>query len=153
MSQTSYPTLPAKAFAGMLADPNANMSSRSLASEDVAKAKFGLGYHLGTDPEKQFLTPAGAGVFAGALAHQHETEKPDAADQGLVTGEPGTLLRSGRIWVTTNTLVVAGEAAFLVTSVAGEGSFRNDATNAVAVAGVFDEVVDATLALLNLNHP
>jgi hypothetical protein len=160
MSQTSYSEQAPLAFAGMLADPNSDMHIRSLANEDAALAKFGLGYAQGTDPEKQFEAFAAADTFAGVLVHRHQTEQRaqfgaggTLGTTGLQEGETGDILTKGRVWVETNELVVAGEAAFVVNAVADFGKFRNDATNAQAVNGVFRQVASASLALLELNEP
>lgn len=161
MSQTSVSIQAPLAFAGLLADgPGKDMFLTSLANEDTADAVFGLGYALGTNPETQFEAFAAADTFAGVLAHRHQTEQRaqfgsggSGGATGLKTGEVGDLVRRGRIWVVTNELVVAGEAAFVVNAVADFGQWRNDATNAQAVAGVFRRVASATLAELELNEP
>lgn len=160
MSQTSYSIQAPKAFAGLLGDPNSDAHIRSLANEDAALAKFGLGYALGTDPEKQFEAFAAADTFAGVLVHRHQTDQRaqfgsggSGGATGLQQDETGDILTKGRVWVETNEAVVAGEPAFVVNAVGDFGKFRNDATNAQAVNGVFREVASSTLALLELNEP
>lgn len=164
MSQTAYTEKAALAFAGMLADsPGFDNFHQSLALEDVADAKFGLGYFLGTKPETQFSLPAGsAGTFAGVLVHRHQTEQRaqfgsggSGGATGLKTGEVGDILRRGRIWVVTGELVIAGEPAFVRHTTANFGEFFNDAQTATAQAvnGRFMQVASATLALLELNEP
>lgn len=164
MSQTSVSIQAPLAFAGLLADgPGKDMFLTSLALEDVVDAVFGLGYFLGTNPETQFILPAGsAGTFAGVLAHRHQTEQRaqfgsggSGGATGLKTGEVGDLVRRGRIWVVTGELVVAGEPAFVRHTTANFGEFFNDAQTATAQAvnGVFRRVASATLAELELNEP
>jgi FAD/FMN-containing dehydrogenase len=164
MSQTAYTEQAAVAFAGLIADsPGFDMFIQSLANEDVADAAFGLGYFLGTDGEKQFVLPAGsAGTFAGVLAHRHQTEQRGlfttggaGGSTGLKTGEPGDMVRRGRIWVVTGELVAAGDPAFVRHTTANFGEFFNDAQTATAQAvnGRFAAVASATLALLELNEP
>ena len=161
MGQISVSIQAPLAFAGLLGDgPGFDYNIQSLANEDTADAKFGLGYALGTNPETQFEAFAAADTFAGVLAHRHQTEQRaqfgsggSGGATGLKTGEVGDLVRSGRVWVVTNELVVAGEAAFVVNAVADFGQWRNDSTNAQAVAGRFRQVASATLALLELNEP
>lgn len=160
MSQTSYSIQAPLAFAGLLGDGNADAHIRSLANEDAALAPFGIGYALGTDPETQFEAFAAADTFAGVLAHRHQTEQRaqfgsggSGGATGLQQDEVGDIVTKGRVWVVTNELVVAGEPAFVVNAAANFGEFRNDATNAQAVNGVFRQVASATLALLELNEP
>lgn len=164
MSQLTYTEKAASFFAGMLADPNANAYIKGdLANEDAALAKFGLGYMLGTDPEKQFKLPAGAGVFAGVLTHQHATEKRalfTAGGAGGATGiqqdEPGLIVKVGRVVVEVDEAVTAGDAAFVRHTTSDFGKFRQDnaAGAAQAVNGVFESTTSgAGLAVLNLNEP
>lgn len=142
MSQTSVSIQAPVAFAGLLADPNKGMYSASLANEDAARAKFGLGYFLGTNPETQFKLPAGAaGVLAGALVHSHQTESRGlftaggaGGETGLVTDEPGDLLRQGRIWVPVIGAVTAGLPAWLIHTTADFGSWRADAGGVAEVS-------------------
>lgn len=142
MSQTSVSIQAPVAFAGLLADPNAGMFSASLANEDVADAKFGLGYFLGTNPETQFKLPAGAvGTLAGVLTHRHQTEQRalfgsggSGGATGLKTGEVGDMLRQGRIWVPTIGAVTAGGGAFLIHTTADFGSWRADAGGVAEVS-------------------
>ena len=158
--QTSYTEKAPLAFAGLLGDPNKDAHIRSMANEDAALAKFGLGYALGTDPETQFEAFAAADTFAGVLVHRHQTEQRaqfgsggSGGATGLQEGEVGDIITKGRVWVTTNEAVVAGEPAYVVNAAADFGQFRNDNTNAQAVAGVFRQVASSTLALLELNEP
>jgi hypothetical protein len=162
MSQTSVSIQAPLAFPGMLGDPGKDNYHLSLALEDVVDAPFGLGYMLGTNPETQFILPAGAGTFAGVLIHRHQTQARDqftsggaGGGTGIKTGEPGDLLRKGRVWVVTGELVVAGEPAFVRHTTANFGEFFNDdqTATAQAVNGVFRQVASATLALLELNEP
>lgn len=161
MSQTTYTNQADSAFAGLLADPGRDNFIESKANEDAALAKFGLGYALGTDPEKQFAAFAGAATFAGVLAHRHQSEARalfgaggSGGETGLKQGEIGDVVRRGRVWVETNEAVTAGEAAFVVNAVADFGKFRNDATNAQAVNGTFrTSTTAAGLAILELNEP
>lgn len=142
MSQTAYTVQAPVAFAGLLADGNADMHSRSLANEDAALAKFGLGYFLGTDPVTQFELPAGAaGLLAGVLIHRHQTEQRalfgsggSGGATGLLQDEPGDLLRRGRIWVPTIGAVTAGGGAWLIHTTANFGSWRADAGGVAEVS-------------------
>lgn len=142
MSQTSVTIQAPVAFAGLLADPNTGMSSLSLANEDSARAQFGLGYFLGSNPETQFILPAGAaGVLAGALVHSHQTESRGlfttggaGGETGLVTDEPGDLLKQGRIWVPVIGAVTAGLPAWLIHTTADFGSWRADAGGVAEVS-------------------
>lgn len=162
MSQTSYEIQAPVAFAGLIADaPGKDMYIESKANEDAALAKFGLGYALGSNPETQFAAFSGAGVFAGVLAYRHQTEQRaqfgtggTGGETGLQQDEVGDLVRKGRVWVETNAAVTAGQAAFVVNAIGDIGKFRNDATNAQAVAGTFrTSTAGAGLAVLELNEP
>jgi len=165
MSQTDYSLQADRAFAGLLADPNANAMIHSLANEDSALAKFGLGYAAGTDPEKQFQAFTGAASFAGVLVHRHQTEQRaqfgsggSGGETGLQEGEPGDMLTLGRVWVEVDEAVNAGDPAFVrhTGTAADIGKFRNDAdtANAQAVNGVFrSTTAGAGLALLELLEP
>jgi hypothetical protein len=156
MSQTAYSVEAARAFAGLLADPNANAMIHSFANEDAALAAFGLGYAKGTDAETQFKAFAGAGSFAGVLVHRHNTQARQLDGTiGIEQNEVGDMLTLGRVWVETNEAVTAGEPAYVVHTGAGEiGKFRNDTTNAQAVNGRFrSTTAGAGLALLELIEP
>lgn len=160
MSQAAYTIQAPLAFPGLLGDPNKDAHIRSLANEDAADAPFGLGYAQGTNPETQFEAFAAADTFSGVLVHRHQSQSRDQFSTGGAGGatgikqdEPGDIISKGRVWVVTNELVIAGQPAFVVNAIAGFGTFRNDATNAQAVQGVFRQVASATLALLELNEP
>jgi hypothetical protein len=127
----------------MLADsPGFDNFHQSLANEDAALAKFGLGYFRGTDPVTQFILPAGsAGVLAGALIHRHQTEQRaqfgsggSGGATGLQQDEPGDLLRRGRIWVPVIGAVTAGGRGWLIHTTANFGSWRADAGGVAEVS-------------------
>ncbi len=160
MSQASVSIQAPIAFAGLLADPNKGMHSVSLANEDAARAKFGLGYFLGTNPETQFKLPAGAaGVLAGALAHAHATESREpftsggaGGAAGLVTDEPGDLVRQGRIWVPVIGAVTTGLPAWLIHTTADFGSWRADAGGVAEVSTLTpNPIVDAIVYTVDVH--
>jgi len=155
MSQTTYSIEAARAFAGMLAEfDNTTKSSISRANEETSAVAFGKPAVQGTDPEKQFLLPSGAGdVFEGITVHRHGTE--DASDDGIASGEPGELLRRGKIWVIAATVVAVGDDVYWRHTTA-PGTWRNDATDSVKVAGASWATATSgadELAVIDINLP
>lgn len=155
MSQTTYNLQAPVAFAGMLADSGAsNKRSISRASEEVSSVAFGKPAVAGTDAEKQFLLPSGAGdKFLGVTVHHHGTQDP--TDDGIATGETAELLTQGPIWVIAKTQVAVGDDVYW-DHTTNPGTWRNDATTAVQVPGA--KWTTATsgadqLAVLEINEP
>ena len=134
MAQTSYALEADKAFAGMLAEfDNTTKSSISRANEQGAAVAYGKPAVAGTDAETQFLLPSGAGdLFLGITVHQHGSEDP--TDDGIADDETAELLRRGKIWVVAKTVVAVGDDVYW-DHTTNPGTWRNDATTAVQVAG------------------
>ena len=134
MSQTSYSTEAARAFAGMLATSDAEVkSSISRANEESSAVAWGKPAVAGTDAETQFLLPSGAGdVFLGCTVHRHGSE--DATDDGIASGEVAELLRRGPVWVIAKTQVAVGDDVYW-DHTTNPGTWRNDSTTAVQVPG------------------
>lgn len=155
MSQTSYSLEAARAFAGMLAEFDATTkSSISRANEDTAAVAFGKPAVAGTDAEKQFKLPSGAGnLFQGITVHRHGTD--DASDDGIAIGEVGEILRRGKIWVIAAPVVAVGDDVYWRHTTA-PGTWRNDATDSVKVDGASwataTSAVDS-LAVIDINLP
>ena len=155
MSQTSYSVEAERAFAGMLAEfDNTTKSSISRANETGAAVAFGKPAVAGTDAEKQFLTPTGAGdLFQGITVHKFGTEDP--TDDGIADDEPAELLRRGKIWVVAKTVVAVGDQVFW-DHTTNPGTWRNDATTAVEVEqakwATATSGVDE-LAVIDINMP
>lgn len=169
MSQTAYEIQAARAFAGMLADSGRDMNVISRANEETTVMKFGRGVIYGTDPEKQVLFPSDAAdLFAGVAAHRHPTERRElfgtggtGGETGLQEGEPGDILRKGRIWVEVEEAVSVEDDVYVRHADGGggtvEGQFRTDADTATAFqvtsAAWVSETSGAGLAILELNLP
>jgi hypothetical protein len=168
MSQTAYEIQAARAFAGMLADnERPNVISRS--NEESSVMKFGRGVIFGTDPENQVLFPSDAAdLFAGVVIHRHQTQRRElfatggtGGETGLQEGEPGDILRAGRVWVEVEEAVAVGDAVYCrhADGAGGtiEGQFRTDADTASAFevtgAAWVSETAGAGLAILELNLP
>ena len=134
MSQTSYSVEADRAFAGMLAEfDNTTKSSISRANEESSAVAFGKPVVAGTDPEKQFLLPSGAGdTFLGCTVHRHGTEDP--TDDGIASGENCEILRRGKIWVIAKTAVAYDDDVYW-DHTTNPGTWRNDSTTAVQVPG------------------
>lgn len=157
MSQTTNPyTIQAnRGLPGLLADGGHDVFLRSRAPEG-ANLAFGLGVEAGTDPETQVVAYAGnafGGVTSKTHALQRETE--ELGLDGAVIGETVSILRKGRVWVQTNEAVAPGDPVFCVNTGADAGQFRNDNTNATAVASAefVSYEAESGLALLELNLP
>lgn len=155
MSQTTYDIQAPVAFAGMLADAGASdKRSISRANEEGSAVAFGKPAVAGTDAEKQFLLPSGAGdTFIGVTVHHHGTQDP--TDDGIATGETAELLTQGPIWVIAKTQVAVGDDVYW-DHTTNPGTWRNDATTAVQVPGA--KWMTATsgadqLAVLEINTP
>lgn len=155
MSQTTYNIEAERAFAGMLADFDSTVkSSITRANEESSAVAFGKPVVAGTDAEKQFLLPYGAGnKFLGATVHKMGTEDP--TDDGIASGEPAELLRKGKIWVVAATIVNVGDPVFWRHTTA-PGTWRNEATDSVLLEGATwatkTTAVDQ-LAVIDINIP
>jgi hypothetical protein len=155
MSQTTYNLEADRAFAGMLAEFDATTkSSISRANEDSAAVAFGKPAVAGTDAEKQFKLPSGAGdLFLGVTVHRHGSQ--DLTDDGIAIGEVAEILRRGKIWVVAATVVAVGDDVYWRHTTA-PGTWRNDATDSVKVAGATwataTSAVDS-LAVIDINLP
>lgn len=155
MSQTTYNLEAARAFAGMLAEFDATTkSSISRANEESSAVAFGKPVVAGTDAEKQFLLPSGAGdLFQGITVHRHGTE--DASDDGIASGEVGEILRRGKIWVIAAPVVAVGDDVYW-RHTTEPGTWRNDATDSVKVNGASWATATAAvnqLAVIDINLP
>lgn len=128
---------------------------------------MGNGVIFGTDPAKQVAVPADAtGDFAGIAAFTHKQEQ--GFDQSVALGNQSStgaeyrngdtvnVLRRGRVWVeVTEDTVVAGEAAYVDVTTAGEeGKFTNVSTSNLATGGIFRTAGDTgDLVIVELNLP
>jgi len=155
MSQTSYSTEAAVAYAGMLADSSVTAKrSVSRANESATACAFGKPAVAGTDAETQFDLPSGASdVFLGITVHRHGTE--DATDDGIAQDEVAELLREGAIWVIAKTVVAVGDDVYW-DHTTNPGTWRNDSTTAVQVPGA--KFMKATsgadeLTVIEINTP
>lgn len=147
MSQTSYAEQPA-AFAGMLADATIVKHADTLVQgEASAEIPFGVAVALstspGTDgtPGKAVLPAAANAKIWGVAVHSHDYD--NRTELGTTGMKPKVLLsalRKGRIWVTVETAVVAGDRAHIRYAAGAGGSqlgaFRN--------ASVVNETIDLT---------
>lgn len=155
MSQTTYNLQAERAFAGMLAEfDNTTKSSISRANEEASAVAYGKPAVAGTDAEKQFLLPSGAGdLFLGCTVHRHGSE--DLDDDGIASGEMAELLKRGKIWVVAATAVAVGDDVYWDHTTV-PGTWRNDATTAVQVVGAkWDTATTAPgqLAVIDFNLP
>ena len=134
MSQTSYSTEAAVAFAGMLSDcTNSSRRSISRANEESSAVAPGKPAVAGTLPAEEFLLPSGAAdVYLGCTVHRHGPQDP--TDDGFATGETVELLREGAIWVIAKTQVAVGDDVYW-DHTTNPGTWRNDSTTAVQVPG------------------
>lgn len=161
MSQTTYTTEAVVAFPGMLGEGGKEYSiSRAL--EDAAAIGAGRPAVAGTDPETQFALPSTGGeTFLGITTAKHGREDLDTAGATSFSQDENVeLIRRGRIWVTVEEAVVAGDPVFFRHTVNGgllPGGWRND-----TAAGEADQVTQAvfatsaaidTVALIDINLP
>jgi hypothetical protein len=155
MSQTSYSTTAAQAFAGMMAEfDNTTKSSISRANEESSAVAFGKPAVAGTDAGTQFLLPSGAAdVFLGCTVHKHGSE--DLTDDGIASGEVAEVLRRGKIWVVAADTVAVGDAVYWRHTTV-PGVWRNVATDSTLVAGATWATATSgadELAVIDFNLP
>lgn len=155
MSQTTYDIQAAVAYAGLLADFDATTkASVSRANEESSAVAFGKPAVAGTDAEKQFLLPSGAGdTFLGVTVHKMGTQDP--TDDGIASEETGEILRRGKIWVVAATQVAVGDDVYWRHTTA-PGTWRNDATDSVKVDGAIWATATSgadELAVIDINLP
>jgi hypothetical protein len=118
---------------------------------------------VGTDPDTQAALPSATGeVLAGVVAHQQAREDFSlAGDLMLADGEPASLVRKGRVWVSVEEAVTPGDDVFFRHTAGGGGTelgvFRTDADTAsadqVAGASWLSTTAGAGIALLEINIP
>lgn len=142
MSQTSYSTYQAAAFAGMLAD-SGEVDVLSYVNEEAsANLPFGVAVAKGTADNGFLAMVNGSSVIVGILAHTHQVDPSRVASSPTGAGVPpkylGNVLKRGRIIVQVEEAVTPASAVFVRhTAGAGgtqKGAFRASADTATAVA-------------------
>lgn len=117
-----------------------------------ALIEFGVPLRRGTDPEKQVdewqdvITVPVVGISLSNAANVVDT--PTAHDGYYVTARAVSVLQRGRVWVTTNVNVVAGDKAYVT---AGSGAFTNIATNNLLVGSFQTSGLAGTTVVLEVN--
>jgi hypothetical protein len=143
---TSYPTTPAKGFAGQIAD-EAPRYVASAINKVGAPIAFGIAMKKGTNDDEAVLLAATGDKLAGISVHRHDVNTIGssawASDKGIPDGDRFDLLRDGVVYVKVEEAVVQYDNAFVrFASGAGGtvlGSFRKSADTATAraVAGAY----------------
>lgn len=142
MSQTSYSTYQAAAFAGMLADSGEIDVLSYINEEASANLPFGVAVAKGTADNGFLAMVNGSSVIVGILAHTHQVDPGRVAASPAGAGVPpkylGNVLKRGRIYVQVEEAVTPASAVFVRhTAGAGgtqKGAFRASADTATAVA-------------------
>lgn len=115
MSQTSVTQYGAAGFAGLIAD---SMFTDKMSYSAEGAVAFGVPVVLGTNKERQvkvLTTAVGQGALAiGISVATQAVEQTAAGVAGYVNTDTVSVMKRGRIWVTTNDAVVAGAVANLV---------------------------------------
>lgn len=129
MSQTSVVQYGQAGFAGQIYD---TMFTDKMSYSAEGAVPFGAVVRLGTNKERQVAavgTGAGQGALAIGVAVMTYVSEVGANGQGVGYGNTQTVsvMKRGRIWVTTNDAVVAGSTANLVLS---NGTFTDEAVAA-----------------------
>lgn len=107
LPQLTYPKDMALSFEGAPADGSQD-SFRISATNTAAASFFGRACLLVDTDEEQFVQPTGsAGVFLGILQHSHAIEQSQvvAGAAGLPVNHPGAVIRRGRVWVISETVI------------------------------------------------
>lgn len=130
MSQTSVTQYGAAGFAGLIAD---SMFTDKMSYSAEAAVPFGVPVQLGTNKERQvkvLTTSVGQAALAvGISVATQAVEQTSAGVVVYVDKDTVSVMKRGRIWVTTNDAVVAGAVANLVLA---NGTF----TDEVVAAGI-----------------
>ena len=130
MSQTSVTQYGAAGFAGLIAD---SMFTDKMSYSAEAAVPFGVPVQLGTNKERQvkvLTTSVGQAALAvGISVATQAVEQTAAGVAAYADKETVSVMKRGRIWVTTNDAVVAGAVANLVLA---NGTF----TDEVVAAGI-----------------
>lgn len=110
MTQLSYSLDQAMAFAGLKAHSTTPQEVLSYIAEGAIP--IGRAVALGTDPERQVLSPAADGTFLGVALHDHARESQrDANPASYVDQATVSVMTKGAVWVEVSDTVVAGNAA------------------------------------------
>lgn len=107
MPQLSYPLDMGISFEGSPYDGSQDSYARS-ASNAAAASFFGRACLAVATDGSQFVQPTGAaGTFIGILQHSHAIEQSQvvAGEAGLPVNHPGAVMRRGRIWVVSETII------------------------------------------------
>lgn len=122
--QTAYTQYGAAGFPGLIYDA---MFTDKMSYSAEAAVPFGVAVKLGTNKERQVL-PMTTAVGQAALAmgisimtYAHEVSAAGVAQYNAT--ETVSVMKRGRIWVTTNDAVVAGAVANLVLA---NGTFTDE---------------------------
>ena len=115
MSQTSVTQYGAAGFAGLIAD---SMFTDKMSYSAEAAVPFGVPVQLGTNKERQvkvLTSSVGQGALAvGISVATQAVEQTSAGVAAYADKETVSVMKRGRIWITTNDAVVAGAVANLV---------------------------------------
>lgn len=150
MAQLSYSLTTAAAIAGMKADAQFDFVESHPAQAAIG---FGLGVVRHAAGDNRVRLPAVADTAALLMGIALHEQKESLI--GYVANDAVNVLRRGIAWVLVNDTVADGEDVFVVNAVADFGKFRNDNTNAIALAtGKFrSAAVSGGIAKVEINLP
>ena len=143
------------AQAGQLVDLGPKRVDSRAAEGDVG---FGLGVIFGTDPEKQVEVPGAAdlaaGIFAGIAIFTHTQSQgfnkaatPSSVAAEYKDGDTVSVLREGRVYVSTADQVALGDLAY----VAADGAITDDDDGTIGPIGRFQGATGASGGLVALD--
>lgn len=156
-AQTSYAINMQPGYAGQLADLGWDNRTDSFINADTVNIDFGLAVVRGNAAYKAVLPTADDQEFLGVTERDISLENLTGSTIAFLPTQPMPILRQGKIFVTPETNVSAGDPVYYrVTAGVGEqlGAFRNDDDGGDAVLisnAVFDtEATAGNIATLYL---
>jgi len=150
MSQTSYSSASAVAFAGLVADSQGHKTDHKINGESAA-IPFGIGVTRGATENKAALPDAASDEIIGVVVSSFWADNQGlASDDGVAAGDQMTVIFEGDVFVLVEEAVSPGDPAFTQL-----GSFRKsvDSGRARRVRGARYEIGAAAggFAMLRLS--
>lgn len=136
-AQTSYSINLAIGYPGLLADLGWDNRTDSFRNADIVNIDYGLAVVRGTQAYDALLPTASDQEFLGVTVRDLSLENINYNSIAFLPTQPMPVLRSGKIYVTTETDITAGDPVYYRITAADPGqqlgAFRNDADGGDAV--------------------